>query len=80
MAEYTVRQRFVFVTNSLTVCVLVSLQESEYDYDYDDPPVNCLLTESIKGGHVTYSKVLYTHTLTKKYVYTFSFTSVLVRM
>ncbi|XP_040901827.1 complement C2 [Toxotes jaculatrix] len=37
----------------------VSLQE-EYDYEdeaYEDPgPLNCSTTESIKGGHVTYSQ------------------------
>ncbi|XP_044057275.1 complement C2 [Siniperca chuatsi] len=40
----------------------VSLQDynDEYDYDhetYEDPqPLNCSTTESIKGGHVTYSQ------------------------
>ncbi|XP_026224893.1 complement C2 [Anabas testudineus] len=39
----------------------VSVQEEEYDYDedvaYEDPqPLNCSTTESIKGGHVTYSQ------------------------
>ncbi|XP_071351960.1 complement C2 [Trachinotus anak] len=38
----------------------VSLQEEEYNYDYetyDEPqPLNCSTTESIKGGHVTYSQ------------------------
>ncbi|XP_003449339.1 complement C2 [Oreochromis niloticus] len=37
-----------------------SLQKTAYDYDYesydDEEPVNCSVTESIKGGHVTYSK------------------------
>ncbi|XP_023134907.1 complement C2 isoform X2 [Amphiprion ocellaris] len=38
----------------------VSLQESDYDYEdetYEDPqPLNCSVTESINGGHVTYSQ------------------------
>ncbi|XP_042342151.1 complement C2 [Plectropomus leopardus] len=36
----------------------VSLQEYEYyDETYEDPqPLNCSTTESIKGGHVTYSQ------------------------
>ncbi|XP_074497464.1 complement C2 [Sebastes fasciatus] len=39
----------------------VSLQESEFNYGeeetYEDPqPLNCSTTESIKGGHVTYSQ------------------------
>ncbi|XP_013881466.1 complement C2 [Austrofundulus limnaeus] len=32
-----------------------SLQE-DYEYDYKDQPQNCSVTESIKGGHVTYSQ------------------------
>eukprot|EP00064_Thunnus_orientalis_P000310 superscaffoldBa00000015_g310 len=35
----------------------VLLQEEEYyDYSYIDTPLNCSTTESIKGGHVTYSQ------------------------
>ncbi|KAM6933134.1 complement C2 [Xenentodon cancila] len=46
----------------IVLCIFiqgVSLQESDYDYDedYDDlQPVNCSITESINGGHVTYSQ------------------------
>lgn len=52
----------MFITNTLTVCAPVSLQESEFNYGeeetYEDPqPLNCSTTESIKGGHVTYSQV-----------------------
>lgn len=39
----------------------MSLKDYEYndeDETYDDPqPLNCSTTESIKGGHVTYSQV-----------------------
>ncbi|XP_035536463.1 complement C2 [Morone saxatilis] len=45
----------------LFICVQeVSLKDYEYndeDETYDDPqPLNCSTTESIKGGHVTYSR------------------------
>lgn len=48
------------ITNA--VCAPVSLQDILYDDEeyemYDDSrPLNCSTTESIKGGHVTYSKV-----------------------
>uniref|UniRef100_A0A3Q3F848 C3/C5 convertase n=1 Tax=Labrus bergylta TaxID=56723 RepID=A0A3Q3F848_9LABR len=48
----------MFITTTLTVCAPVFLQESEYDYGtYKDlQPLNCSTTESIKGGHVTYSQ------------------------
>uniref|UniRef100_A0AAX7SM94 Uncharacterized protein n=1 Tax=Astatotilapia calliptera TaxID=8154 RepID=A0AAX7SM94_ASTCA len=50
----------MFVTHSFTACALGSLQKTDYDYVYetydDEEPVNCSVTESIKGGHVTYSK------------------------
>lgn len=54
-------QSCMFVTHSFTACALGSLQKTDYDYVYetydDEEPVNCSVTESIKGGHVTYSKV-----------------------
>uniref|UniRef100_A0A3Q0S380 C3/C5 convertase n=1 Tax=Amphilophus citrinellus TaxID=61819 RepID=A0A3Q0S380_AMPCI len=38
----------------------VSLQVTDYEYEYgaydEEQPVNCSVTESINGGHVTYSK------------------------
>uniref|UniRef100_A0A673BHI3 C3/C5 convertase n=1 Tax=Sphaeramia orbicularis TaxID=375764 RepID=A0A673BHI3_9TELE len=50
-----------FILWILLVSVLrVSLQQEEYDYGdetYDDPqPLNCSTTESIRGGHVSYSQ------------------------
>ncbi|XP_060901605.1 complement C2-like [Labrus mixtus] len=53
----------MYVKPVLWILLLVSvqevfLQESEYDYGtYEDlQPLNCSTTESIKGGHVTYSQ------------------------
>uniref|UniRef100_A0A7N8WNE2 C3/C5 convertase n=1 Tax=Mastacembelus armatus TaxID=205130 RepID=A0A7N8WNE2_9TELE len=57
----------VFITNSCVVFAPVSLQE-DYDYEYvtyDYPqPLNCSTTESIKGGHVSYSQVKLIHDIT----------------
>lgn len=48
----------VFTTFVLTLSAPVSMVEVVYDDEYDDPqPLNCSTTESIKGGHVTYSQV-----------------------
>lgn len=51
-------------TTTNPVCAPVSLQDVLYSYeDYDDEmyedsqPLNCSTSESIKHGHVTYSKV-----------------------
>uniref|UniRef100_A0A8C9ZPJ9 C3/C5 convertase n=1 Tax=Sander lucioperca TaxID=283035 RepID=A0A8C9ZPJ9_SANLU len=48
----------MLITNTFTVCVPVSLQDYNYEDEiYEDPqPLNCSTTESIKGGHVTYSQ------------------------
>lgn len=57
-------QRCLFVSNTFTVCAPVSLQEDEYNYEddaYDPQPLECSTTETIKGGHVTYSKVKIIH-------------------
>lgn len=50
----------MLITNTFTVCVPVSLQDYNYEDEiYEDPqPLNCSTTESIKGGHVTYSQVI----------------------
>lgn len=48
------------VIKPTAVCAPVVLQE-EYNYEdvvYEDSePLNCSTTESIRGGHVTYSQV-----------------------
>ena len=53
--------RCMFITfDTVTVSAPVSLQgyEDSYEYAaYDMQPLNCSTTESIKGGHVTYSQV-----------------------
>lgn len=54
-------KKFVLTANSFIICAAVSLQGEVYDYEdetYEDPqPLNCSTTESIRGGHVTYSEV-----------------------
>lgn len=48
-------------SNIFTIFFLASLQQEDYDYGdeayYDLQPLNCSTTESIKGGHVSYSQV-----------------------
>ncbi|KAM7413560.1 hypothetical protein PAMA_020775 [Pampus argenteus] len=49
---------FISFQKEIHVCAPVSLQEDDYyDYTYQDSlPQNCSTTETIKGGHVTYSQ------------------------
>ncbi|XP_069003628.1 complement C2 [Embiotoca jacksoni] len=54
----------MYVKSILWILVFIFIQEvsllQDYSYDYetyeDSQPLNCSVTESIKGGHVTYSQ------------------------
>uniref|UniRef100_A0A8D2ZDR7 C3/C5 convertase n=1 Tax=Scophthalmus maximus TaxID=52904 RepID=A0A8D2ZDR7_SCOMX len=46
---------FFFLNVLFTVCAVASLQDEEY-YEDELQPLDCSTTESVKGGHVTYSQ------------------------